>query len=121
MIFTDDLASSSRFGWVPQLWEDDFTGNPYHIELFRPVYLDTTWYKCSSADCNIMYTPGIGDSSPICPVAPVDTRITCGTPGDKNDTLEAVTSWILEAAIVPDNAKTPSPGSANQRTFNLTE
>lgn len=121
VIFTDDLASSPRFGWVPQLWEDDFTGNPYHIELFRPVYLDTTWYKCGSNKCNILHTPGIGDSAPICPVAPVDTRITCGTPGDKNDSLEAVTSWILEAEIVPDNAKTPSPGSANQRTFSLVE
>jgi hypothetical protein len=119
-IFTDDLVSSPRFGWVPELWESGFTGNPYHIKDYRPVFLDTTWYGCTAGPngCAIMHTPGVADSGP-CTASPPDTRITCGTPGAANKTLEAVTSWVLEADIVPPNAKTPPPGSANQRSFNL--
>ncbi|HVR79137.1 MAG TPA: pilus assembly protein TadG-related protein [Acidimicrobiia bacterium] len=121
-IFTDDLASSPRFGWVPELWELDFTGNPYHIKDYRPVFLDTTWYGCTAGPdgCDIMHTPGLDDSG-ACIADPPDTRITCGTipAGAWNRNLEAVTAWVLEADIVPPNAKTPPPGSANQRTFNL--
>jgi hypothetical protein len=121
VIFTDDLADSLRFGWVPQLLESDFTGNPYHILLPRPVYLDTTYFGCTATDCATMHTPGVGNSGPTCPASPLDTRITCGVPGAWNRDLQAVTAWILDASIVPDNAKTPPPGSNNQRSFNLVE
>jgi len=120
VIFTDDLADSLRFGWVPQLLESNFTGNPYHIVLPRPVYLDTTYFGCNATSCDIMYTPGVADSG-ACPASPLDTRITCGTAGAWNRDLQAVTAWILDADIVPDNAKTPPPGSNNQRSFNLVE
>lgn len=121
VIFNDDLAGTTRFGWVPHIWEATFSGNPYYIRLFRPVYLDTTWYSCSSNSCDIMHTPGVPEDPEACPVEPDETRITCGMPGDHNMTLQAVTSWILDPDIVPDNAKTPTPGSANQRTYALTE
>lgn len=121
VIFTSDLTGSGRFGWVPEMWQNSFSGNPYYLKTFRPVYLDTTWYGCSANQCTIMHTPGIGDTGPTCPVAPLETRITCGTPGATPNNVQAITSWILDASIVPDNAKTPSPGSLNQRSFNLTE
>jgi hypothetical protein len=121
VIFTDDLADSLRFGWVPQLLESDFTGNPYHIVNYRPVYLDTTYFGCTATGCATMHTPGVVNSGPTCPSSPLDTRITCGVPGAWNRDLQAVTAWILDASIVPDNAKTPPPGSNNQRSFNLVE
>jgi len=120
VIFTNGLADSLRFGWVPELLESDFTGNPYHIVDYRPVYLDTTWYGCNASDCTILHTPGVGDTG-ACPASPLDTRITCGTAGAWNKDLHAVTAWILDKDIVPDNAKTPPPGSNNQRSFNLVE
>lgn len=121
VIFNDDLAHAVRFGWVPQIWQNTFSGNPYYIELFRPSYLDTTWYSCSSNECDVMHTPGVPEDPATCPANPPDTRITCGTPGNHNDNLQAITSWILDPAIVADNAKTPTPGSENQRTYALTE
>lgn len=124
VIFTDDLVESLRFGWVPELWESDFSAIPsgknYHIKDFRPVYLDTTWYGCQPTECSIMHTPGVTDSGACLP-NPLDPRITCGTPGTKTEGLQAITSYILSQSIVPDNAKTPSPGSINQRFYNLTE
>lgn len=121
VIFTDDLADLSiRFGWVPELLEADFTGNPYHIIGYLPVYLDSTFYKCSSNECRAIHTPGVTTPGGTCPATePPDSRITCGTPGDKNWDLEAVTAWILNKDIVPENAKTPPPGSLNQRSYNL--
>lgn len=121
VIFTNGLRNSIRFGWVPLIWQNTFSGNPYYIAEFRPVYLDTTWFSCSATDCTMMHTPGIADSAATCPTSPPETRITCGTPGAHNRGLNAVTSWILDPDIVPDNAKTPSPGSVNQRTFSLVD
>lgn len=121
VIFNNDLVKAKRYGWVPEVWEPDFTGNPYHIRLFRPVYLDTTWFACSNNDCTIMHTPGVADSGASCPADPPDARITCGTPGNHNKNMEAVTAYILHPDIVPDNAKTPFPGAENQRTYRLIE
>lgn len=117
-IFEDSLADAKRFGWVPELLEADFTGNPYHIVDFRPVYLDTTYYSCNATLCEIMHTPGVSDTG-ACIADPPDTRITCGTPGNWNKDMAAVTAWVLEEAIVPPAAKAPPPGSPNQRTYNL--
>lgn len=121
-IFEDALSDAKRFGWVPELIEADFTGNPYHIADFRPVYLDTTFYQCTSNQCEIMHTPGVGTpTTPACPATPPDTRITCGTPGTWNKDLAAVTAWVLSEAIVPPSAKEPPPGSSNQRSYNLVD
>jgi hypothetical protein len=119
-VFDPSLADAGRFGWVPELLEADFTGNPYHIAGFRPVYLDTTYYSCNATLCEIMHTPGVGSAvTPACPATPPDTRITCGTPGNWNKDMAAVTAYVLSEAIVPDGAKAPPPGSSNQRSYNL--
>lgn len=125
VIFTDALRDSIRYGWTPLVWEPDFLtpGTTYHIRLFLPVYLDTTFYACGSNSCVIMHTPGVPDLGVgvLCPANPSpDTRITCGTPGSGNRSLSAVTAYVLSQDIVPENAKTPAPGSENQRTYNLT-
>lgn len=123
-VFNEHLVNDSRFGWVPELWESDFgaisSGKNYHIKDFRPVYLDTTWYKCNANSCAAMYTPGVGDSG-SCPANPSEPRITCGTPASKHDGLEALTAFVLSKDIVHDNAKSPSPGAENQRSYNLTD
>lgn len=122
-VFDGNLASSKRFGWTPSVWEPDFTSGTstaYHIKGYIPVYLDTTFFGCNNNGCDIMHTPGVANIT-TCPTNPVDAQITCGTPGSGNKDLEAITAYILSTAIVPANAKSPAPGDANQRSFNLNE
>lgn len=78
IMFSDTLAQSSRFAYVPQFWEDSWpTGNGWrHIMAFRPVFLQTLWFgtggdskitifnpaescvKVSGASCNYNGNPG---------------------------------------------------------------
>ncbi len=121
VIFNDDLVNARRFGWTPAVWETNFgqgSSVPYHIKGYQPVYLDTTFYGCNASQCSIMHTPGVADMG-TCPSNPADAQITCGTPGSGNKELVAISAYSLDTSIVPNNAKAPSPGSENQRTFNL--
>ena len=61
---------------------------------------------------------GVADSG-ACPPSP--QQLTCGTPGNGNTGLQAVTSYILSPDILPEAAKTPYPGADNQRSFALVE
>lgn len=117
VIFVPDISDAFRFGFVPEMWEDDFgpPGSLYRIETFRPVYLDSTFYGCSALSCEIVHTPGIADSGPCGP----DPVSTCGTPGSGIRGLEAVTAFILEAGMMPENARWPYPGDPNQVVFRL--
>ena len=117
VMFEDDIADAIRFGFVPEMWEDDFgtPGTPYHIEDFRPVYLDSTYYGCTANSCDIVHTPGMPDAG-SCGVAPITT---CGVPGSGNDGLVAVTAFILRADMLPEGARWPYPGDPNQVIFSL--
>ncbi len=120
-IFSGDIVTARRFGWTPSVYEMDFsTGSstPFHIKGYLPVYLDTTFFGCSASTCDIMHTPGVANTV-SCPSSPPDAQITCGTPGSGNKNLVAIAAYVLDSSIVPDIAKEPSPGSQNQRTFNL--
>lgn len=118
-IFTDDIIDSPRFGFTPLVAEPDFLSSGfYHIVGYRPVFIDTTYFGCNSTGCAIVHTPDINDSG-ACPPAP--EFVTCGTPGSKNDSLVAVTAYILTPNILPDVAKSPSPGASGQRRYNLSE
>ena len=114
------LVTAQRFGWTPLIWEAELLtpGYDYHLKGYIPVYIDTTFYACTSTDCTIMHTPGVADSG-SCPASPPDVRITCGTPGNGNRSLVASTAYVLSLDIIPDEAKAPSPGSANQRAYSL--
>lgn len=118
IIFSDSIGDAKRFGFTALMWESDFLtpGYDYHVESFLPVYLDTTYYRCSNTDCDALFTPGIPDSGP-CPSTP--QQITCGLPADHNDGLQAVTSYVLSPDILPESVRTPYPGSLNQRQFAL--
>lgn len=122
IVFDDDLGTSIRFGFTPSMWEPTILpgGSDYHIKSFLPVYIDTTFFACNNNGCDIMHTPGVDDTGP-CPNNPANSRITCGTPGPGNRALDGVSAYILSLDIVPDNARSPSPGAANQLRFSLIE
>ncbi len=122
-IFDDSIITSQRFGFTPEVAEADFTSGssaPYHIVGYRPVYVDTTFYGCSAGpnQCDIIHTPGVANADP-CPVDP--QWVTCGVPGAWNDNLNAVTAYVLSASILPEVARSPSPGEDGQRRFSLSE
>jgi hypothetical protein len=120
VVFKDEIASSVRLGFTPEVWEWDFLtpGSYYHIKDFRPVYIDATYFGCNASSCEAVYTPGVADTG-SCPADPAG--ITCGTPANGNKTLDAVTAYILSKDILPEIARNPSPGESNQRIFNLSE
>jgi hypothetical protein len=120
-IFEDSIITSKRFGFTPEVWEANFMtpSYEYHIKGYRPVYIDTTYYKCNNNGCNVAHTVGVADTGP-CPVGPA-VLITCGTPGDQSDNLTAVTAYILHPDILPPIAKEPGPGDDDQRFYNLSK
>jgi Flp pilus assembly protein TadG len=122
VVFDNDLATATRMGWTPAVWENDFLtpGQPYHIKGYVPVYLDTTMFGCNASSCSTIHTPGVSDTG-ACVSNPVEPRTTCGTPGSKHSGLQGITAYILSREIVPANAQNPGPGDVNQRTFNLSE
>jgi hypothetical protein len=117
-IFKETIIESQRFGFTPEVKEPDFLtpGSYYHIVGYRPVFIDTTYYGCNASGCGIVHTPEIPDMGE-CPPSP--EFVTCGTPGSKTKGLDAVTAYILEPEILPDVAKSPSPGEDGQRRYNL--
>jgi Flp pilus assembly protein TadG len=124
VIFTLDIASAPRFGFTALMWENDFLtpGSTYRIKSFLPVYLDTTYFGCSAppspTTCGILHTPGLGNTPGNCP--PLAREMTCGVPGNPGGNgLDAVTSYILSPAILPEEIRTPYPGAENQRSFAL--
>ncbi|GEM_PF-3373697 len=120
VVFDDSIIDSPRFGFTPQVSEPDFLtpGSYYHIIGYRPVFIDTTYYGCNSSGCEIVHTPGIGESG-ACPPAPED--ITCGIPGNHNKELAAVSAYVLASGILPGPAQQPAPGDDDQRRYNLSE
>jgi hypothetical protein len=118
VVFEDSIVDAQRFGFTPEVAEFDFLtpGSYYHIIGYRPVYVDTTYWGCNSSGCGIVHTPGLSDSG-ACPPAP--EFITCGTAGMHTNGLAAVTAYVLSAAILPDEAREPGPGSEGQRRYNL--
>jgi Putative Flp pilus-assembly TadE/G-like len=122
VIFDDSIITAQRFGFTPEVAEPDFLtlGSFYHIVGYRPVYVDSTFYGCSAGpnQCEIIHTPGVANADP-CPTDP--QFVTCGAPGAWNENLNAVTAYVLSAAILPDVARSPSPGDDGQRHFNLSE
>jgi hypothetical protein len=120
VVFEDSIVDAARFGFTPEVAEPTFLtpGSFYHIIGYRPVYIDTTFYGCNSSGCDIVHTPAVSDSG-ACPPGP--ESITCGTPGQQNKSLVAVTAYVLSAGILPDLAKEPAPGDDGQRRFSLSE
>jgi hypothetical protein len=119
-IFKGNIIDSPRFGFTPQVAEPDFLtpGSFYHIIGYQPVFIDTTYFGCGATGCDIVHTPGVADSG-VCP--PASEFNTCGTPGAKSKGLVAVTAYILSPDLLPDVAKSPAPGQAGQRQYNLSE
>jgi Flp pilus assembly protein TadG len=59
--FLDSLGDSARFAWVP-LFHNLVLGPggsvSHNIKEFRPIYLQTTFWKCEPGGCDAVHDPG---------------------------------------------------------------
>lgn len=125
VIFQTALGTEPRFGFAPQLHTDFSAGtSDYFITAFRPVFLDTTWYKCTgSGGCDTVHSPGEIDPSITNPTDScsgiVEPVLTCGLT-DTGQDVAALSSYLLHPSMLPASLRDPSPGAADQLAYNLT-
>lgn len=123
VIFREGAAGirfADRFAYAPLLYDVFGAQSWYLIEDLLPIYIDNTYWGCSSGGgggsagrCDVIHAPG-ETSLPSCdPVPeesppgsePIDT--TCGVSGNANENLAGVTTYILKDGMLPDDAKLP--------------
>jgi Flp pilus assembly protein TadG len=93
IIFNPGLQDASRFGWVPLFYGLTLgSGNTtLNIEEFRPVFIQTSFWKCNATSCDAIHDP----SEPI-----------AGSIGGTAN-LEAITAIQLPRMSLPANILDP--------------
>jgi hypothetical protein len=116
-LFTQDLATSPRFAWVPRVNIDPETGGSgfYTIEEFLPVYLQTIYLQCNPGGCDVVFDPGEDASGACAGFGP-----SCGFPSAGNKNLDAMSAFILRADMLPFPLD-QFPGAPGQMIYNLSE
>jgi hypothetical protein len=104
VIFDLALDSSPRWAWVPLFWENDLgTGNTDRtIREFRPVYLQTTLWKCNATTCSVVHEAG-------------ETPVGSGS----NLEIEAVSGLQVPLGALPTAMQKAQPGTDGDREFVL--
>ena len=87
-----DIATSARYGAVPQFHETAFpsgASSPLHVKNFRAVFINGVYADCNGTGCSIVHTPGSGSGVISLPngSAPVDQ----------------VTGWLLPDDTLPSS------------------
>jgi hypothetical protein len=104
-----DIQLSPRFGWVPQLWAttwDSGTSASYTLKSFRPVYIQTLYFKCTATSCEATFDPG--EANAAIPVA-------------SNKAMEAATGFVIPDTTLPPDIRLESPNSPGQWEVLLTD
>lgn len=116
-LFTNALATSPRFAWIPRLNTDPDTGGSgfYTIEEFLPVYIQTLYLSCNPGGCDVAHDPG---ETPIPACAGFGQS--CGWPSTGNKNLDAMSAFILRPDMLPFPLD-QFPGSPGQLLHNLSE
>lgn len=117
-LFSLDIATSPRFGWVPLLNTDPQTGGSgtYDIIDFQPVYLHTVYLKCSGpSSCDVAFIPG-EPNVPTC----TDLVTSCGWPSNGKKAIDAVTSFMVPRSALP-SPLSDFPFDTSQASYNLSE
>jgi Flp pilus assembly protein TadG len=111
VIFESTLADAERFAWVP-LFFDTTLGNgstDHNIQDFRPVYLQTTFWKCNAGGCRFIHDPG-----------ELPLGGTGGGPG--NSSIEALTAIQMPLGALPTSISVDgNPDSAGTLVYSLIE
>ncbi len=124
IIFDPDIGTSVRYGFAPELDRPFGPGTQdYFIERFRPVYLDTSWFKCTaSGQCDTVHSPGELDPSISNPTdscaAIADPVLTCGLLVASQD-IAALSAYMLQPDMLPASIRQPIPADDDQLAYNL--
>lgn len=106
IIFETSLSQSARWAWVPLFWEPTLgSGNSNRtIKEFRPVYLQTTLWKCTSNNCAYIFDP----AEPL-----------GGTLSGGGVKLEALSALQLPLQALPTTMQEAQPGTDGDKEFVL--
>ena len=109
VIFSGTIDDAARFGWVPLFWDLTLgTGTSnLNIQEFRPVFIQTTFWKCTSTGCKYIHDPG----EPLTPFGG----------GGGSVKVEASTSIQIPFAALPDEIVENGPGKPGQLTYAIIE
>lgn len=122
-LFSSEIATGTRFGWVPLLDGDPASGGSgfYEIEEFLPVYLNTTYFKCSGggSSCEVIHTPGTGSSSSTGPCSGVFEE-SCGLESTGNKGLDGATAYVMTRDMLPQPIA-DFPNNASLLRYNLSQ
>jgi hypothetical protein len=120
-LFTADIIEAPRFAAVPDLSQDPSNGTSidYYYSGFRPVYLDSAYFKCSATKCNMVHTPGHVDSG-SCPnfSNPGWLLVTSCGATDVSD-LAAMTAFILDLDMLDPSLAEFWPSRPGVLIYNL--
>jgi len=107
VLFTEEIQDAARFAWVPIFWEEDLgNGNTDRtIRSFRPVYLQTTLWKCGKKDCSVIFDPG--------------ENLTGSGGGGGNKQIEALTAIHIPSLSLPEDLRDGASGVPGQTAFVL--
>ena len=122
-LFEPELTDSPRFAAVPVLNADPGNGSGnYLITDFRPIYIETVYFKCNAFICDVVHSPG-EDTNAAPPAAcpnPMTGAITsCGWPSVGNKGIEAVSSFMLTLDMLDDETAKNFPNQEGTIVFNL--
>lgn len=118
-LFELTIEAAPRFGWVPLLNADPNTGGSgfYDIIDFQPIYLNTTYLKCSGPNsCDVVHIPGEGTAGTAC----TDLVTSCGWPSNGNKAIDGVTAFMIPRDALP-SPLSDFPFDLNQFEYNLSE
>lgn len=103
VLFTEDLGNSPRFGWVPLLHQSTLGPGSTTVAIadFQPVYIQTTFWGCNAASCDIEWDPGEAQPGP----------------GSSNVLVEAATAIEIPEAALPENLRNVAPGTTGQTRY----
>lgn len=107
VIFSEGVATSPRFGWVPLVYESALgPGNAtVTVDDFQPVYIQTTFWGCNASSCAIEWDPG--EAVP--------------GPGANNILVEAATAIEIPKSALPEAIRNASPGTSGQIRYLLSK
>lgn len=128
------IRFAERFAYAPLLYDDFGPQSWYLIEELLPIFFHTTYYACTSGGgagvsgvCDIIHVPGesgVPNCDPVMTAPtpgdePPDTS--CGITGPGQKQLSAVTTFILDVGMLPDDALLPFTSQGPLINIHLTD
>jgi hypothetical protein len=106
-LFESDLTDAVRLAWVPIFWENDLGNGTSDrtIREFRPVYLQTTMWKCKANSCKYIHEPGEG--------------VTSGGGGGGSTQIEALSAIQIPFGALHADTQAIGPGSDGEKEYIL--